>query len=262
MEGENLLGDYLDTQKLETYERLMLDNPTGKHLPTYNIKRLMPDVKGKTVLDIACGIGHYVREMFNLGAAKVIASDIVAQQLQVSKERDRKAGIPEGFVEYHQHDATIIKQIGTELADVCLAFHLLCFAKNEKELRAMVQTLLANLKSGGCCEIIACFLSSTAGDEESLRRQLESIVDDEKLLHLDPPTADRFKPRRHHTLSEGFHFNKYVHSHLYVAITKYYKHYNNKLLLSCHVQSGFHLATKIWGGSVINEWAYLVHKVP
>ena len=26
--------------------------------------------------------------------------------------------------------------------------------------------------------------------------------------------------------------------------------------------SGFHLATKIWGGSATNEWAYLVRQVP
>ena len=25
---------------------------------------------------------------------------------------------------------------------------------------------------------------------------------------------------------------------------------------------GFHLATKIWGGSALNELAYLAHKVP
>ena len=47
MEGKKLLGDYLNTQKLE---KLMLDNPTGKNLPTYNIKRLMPDVKGRLFL--------------------------------------------------------------------------------------------------------------------------------------------------------------------------------------------------------------------
>ena len=31
--------------------------------------------------------------------------------------------------------------------------------------------------------------------------------------------------------------------------------------LSFYYWSGFHLATKIWGGSVINEWAYLVCQV-
>ena len=203
-----MLEDYLDTKKLEVYEKVMQNLPTGKHLVAYNIKRLMPDVKGKTILDIPCGTGHYIREMFKLGAAKVIASDIVADQLELSKERDKKAGLPEGFVQYCQHDARIPKQISAELADVCLCYHLLCFANNEGELRGMVRTLLANLKPGGCCSIIACFLNSSAGDEESVRHQLHSILDDEKLIYLDPPTSERFKPRRHHIVSEGFHFNK------------------------------------------------------
>ena len=53
--------------------------------------------------------------MFKLGAAKVIASDLVVHQLELSKERDKKAGIPEGFVEYYQHDAKIPKQLSTEM---------------------------------------------------------------------------------------------------------------------------------------------------
>jgi hypothetical protein len=28
------------------------------------------------------------------------------------------------------------------------------------------------------------------------------------------------------------------------------------------INSGFHLATKIWGGSAINEWAYAARQVP
>ena len=205
-----MLKDYSDTQKLEKYEKAMLDLPTGKHLLTYNIKRLMPCVKGKTVLDIPCGIGHYIREVYNLGAEKVIASDLVSHQLQLSKERDRTAGIPNAFVEYYQHDAKIPKQIGNELVDVCLSLHLLCYAENESDLRGMVQTLLVNLKPGGCCVIVACSLSSSAGNEESVRNRLESIVD-EKLIHLDPPTSERFKPRRHHVVVDDFHFDKYVY---------------------------------------------------
>ena len=211
--GTSMLEDYLDDEKMEVYERVMFNLPSGKYLVAYNIKRvsLMLDVKGKTILDLPCGVGHYVREMFNLGAAKVIACELAANQLELSKARDKKAGIPEGFVQYYQHDARIPKQICAMLADVCLSFHLLCFAENEVQLREMVRTLLANLKPGGCCAIIACSLNSSAGDEESVRNQLESILDCEKLIHLDPPTSERFRPRRHHIVCKGFHFDKYVH---------------------------------------------------
>lgn len=202
------LDDYLETEKLKLYEELMY-RPTG-NLFTYNVNRLMPDVKGKTVLDLPCGIGYYVRELFRLGAAKVIASDIVSRQLDLSKEKDRTAGLPDGFVEYHQHDAKIPKQIGGELADVCLALHLFCFAESEGDLRGMAQTVHANLKPGGSCLIVTCLLRSFSDDEQKLRKQLERVADVEDLIHVDPPTREIFKPRRYHTKKGGFNLNRYI----------------------------------------------------
>ena len=204
-----MLNDYSDFKKLEVYDDIMQNLPTGKHLGAYNIKRLMPDVEGKTILDLPCGIGHYVREMFHLGALRVIAGDIVSLQLEFSKEKDKEIGIPHGFVDYHELDARIPKQICSELADICLSFHLFCFAENEKELRGMAKTILTNLKAGGCCLIIACYLSSKACDQEKMAIEMENIVKDEKLIYLDPPSSDRFVPRRYHTVQNGFHFNRY-----------------------------------------------------
>ena len=37
--------------------------------------------------------------------------------------------------------------------------------------------------------------------------------------------------------------------------------YNNIIMVLVR-QQGFHLATKIWDGSVINEWVYLENQVP
>ena len=35
-----------------------------------------------------------------------------------------------------------------------------------------------------------------------------------------------------------------------------------KVFFETFLLSGFHLAMKIWGGSAINEWAYLARQVP
>lgn len=209
MEQDNILEDYSDTLKVDLYDNIMQNLPTGKHLGAYNVKRLMPNVRGKIVLDLPCGIGSYVREMFHLGATKVIAGDILSQLVEVSKEKDKNAGIPEGFVEYHVLDARIPRQICNGLVDVCLSLHLFCMAEDERGLRGMVQMILTNLKPGGCCLIVTCFLSSDSNDEQTMQSKLESIVNDEKLVQLDPPNSDRFKPRRYHTVQLGFHFNRY-----------------------------------------------------
>ena len=233
-QDNNILDDYSDTQKTEVYDDIMQNLPTGKHLGAYNVKRLMPDVKGKIVLDLPCGNGPYVRELFHLGVTKVVAGDIVPQQLEVSKEKDKKAGIPDGFVEYHEIDARTPKRIGSELADVCLSLHLFCMADNEHGLRGMVQTILTNLKPGGCCLIVTCFLSSDSNDEQKVRSKLESTVSDEKLVQLDPPNSDKFIPRRYHTVQLGFHFNRYfihtdIHYSLIPTLLPAFQHFTRKV---------------------------------
>ncbi len=205
-EANGIPNDYDVSEKLQVYEEIMEDAGCTSGLCAYNVKRLMPEVRGKTVLDLPCGIGLYVRMLHELGAAKVIASDIVSRQIEVSKEKDKEAAIPEGFVEYHQHDAAIPEQLSTELADVCLCVHLLCYAETEDQLRGMVRTILANLKPGGCCFIATCFLRGSATDEQTVRKELEKY--EEEMVHLDPPSSERLKPRHYHSIVRGFHFNR------------------------------------------------------
>lgn len=50
------------------------------------------DLKGKTVLDIGCGSGVYMREALARGAAKVIGVDAAPRMLELSKERLDQAG--------------------------------------------------------------------------------------------------------------------------------------------------------------------------
>ncbi len=197
---------YSDAKKLELYDKIIHELPIGKHLFTYNIKHFLPCVKGKTVLDIPCGNGHYVREVYGLGAKKVIATDIASCSIEMSKQSDQKAGIPDGFVEYYEHDSRIAKQLGSELADVCLSIHLFCYAANEKELREMVRMILLNLKPGGCCMVYACPLLPLEKDE--VQNKLSKIIDYEEVKHLDPITTDKFKPRWFHTIQAGFDFKR------------------------------------------------------
>ena len=160
------LEDYVEREKLLTYEDIIVNYPTTKNVVYYNTNLWMPDVKGKVVLELPCGIGIYVRRHFTHCAARVIASDIVPLQLEISREKDREAGIPEGVVEYYARDARIPKQLSTVLAEACSAIHLFCFAENESDLRGMARMLFINLKRGACCIIMFC---SLCNDESKIR---------------------------------------------------------------------------------------------
>ena len=193
------LQDYADAEKLCVYEDLVTTFPGNLHF--YNVGLVMPDVRGKVVLDVPCGNGYYGRNYFSQNAAKVIASDIVLLQIEEAKKKDKESGIPEGFAEYYVHDARVPKQLSATLADLCTSIHLFCFAENEDQIRGMARMLNVNLKPGGFCVIVFCPYSN---NDEEYCKAMESYG--ERLVHLDPPSTEKLKPRSMHTTCRGFHF--------------------------------------------------------
>lgn len=176
-------------------------------LQTYNLEQEMP-IKGKVILDLPCGPGDYVRKYYREGAIQVIASDVVAIQLEISKKQDREIGVPEGFAKYYVHDAKVPRVLSDTLADVCSCLHLLCFAENHDQLLCMARTLSINLKPGAICVIVVC---SAGNDHDEVCKALESH--DELVIHLDPPTSDKMIPRKIHSTSKNFNLERYIWPH-------------------------------------------------
>ena len=200
------LQDYADPEKQRAYDDLGKRFPGNLHY--YNADLMMPNVRGKVILDVPCGNGYYTRKYFKQNAAKVIASDIVPLQIEEAKKKDKEAGIPEGFAEYYIHDARVPKQLSATLADLCTSIHFFCFAENEDQIRGMVRMLNVNLKPGGFCVIAFCPHSN---NDDKYCKALESTG--ERLVHLDPPSTEELKPRRIHTTSSGFRFERYLWRH-------------------------------------------------
>ena len=147
------------------------------------------------LFDVPCGNGCYALKFYNEGAARVIATDLVPLQIEISQMKDKEASIPESFIEYFVHDASIPKQLSSTLADVCSSIHLFCFAKNIEQLQAMASMLYINLKTDGFCVIIDAF-----GKEG------------EKVVYLDPKSANYLAPRKLHTQWKGFNLDRNVWS--------------------------------------------------
>ena len=47
------------------------------------ITAMLPDIKGKTVLDIGCGMGQHAMQYVGLGAASVLGTDISEKMLEI-----------------------------------------------------------------------------------------------------------------------------------------------------------------------------------
>ena len=48
---------------------------------------MLPDVRGKKVLDIGCGMGQHAKQYHDMGAESVLGIDISEKMLEFAKER-------------------------------------------------------------------------------------------------------------------------------------------------------------------------------
>ena len=161
-------------------------------------------IKNRVILDLPCGPGDYVRKYFREGARKVITSDVVPVQVEISR-KDREARVPEGFVKYYMHDARNPETLSETLADVCSCLHLFCFAKYYDQLRAMTRIVNLNLRPGGLCAIVVC---STSEADKEFCEALGSH--DEKVY---PKSTDRLTPKNLHATCKDFNLIRYVWPH-------------------------------------------------
>jgi toxoflavin synthase len=131
----------------ELYERT-------KHIPTGLAERAtflsaLPDLRGKSVLDVACGTGFYPREFRRLGAEHVVGVDSASEMVAYARAVEDRA--PLGIT-YHRHDANQLPVLG--VFDVVTAVWLLGYAEDEAALDRMIGNLRANLSPGGTLAVL------------------------------------------------------------------------------------------------------------
>lgn len=115
---------------------LYIVNPT--------LAKILGNIKGKTVLDLACGEGRSSRFLKNMGAKKVVGIDISHKMIQLAKEQERKN---RQGIKYYVFDAVKMPRIGG--FDLVVGVFLLHYSKTKKEMLGMCQTAYKNLKKGG-----------------------------------------------------------------------------------------------------------------
>ena len=111
---------------------------------THSLMRLAGDVRGKRVLDIACGEGHFTRMLRAAGAASVVGIDISRRMVELARAQEDEH--PLG-VEYRVEDARRPSAIGE--FDLVVSAWLLVYAHDRAELLEMCQGLARPLRPGG-----------------------------------------------------------------------------------------------------------------
>jgi SAM-dependent methyltransferase len=118
--------------------------PWRYYIERYTLLRLLGDLQGLAVLDLACGEGYYTRELRHRGAKRVVGLDLSEGMIQLA--RDEEARRPLG-IEYRVQDARAVD--GAERFDVVMAAYLLNYAATQEELQDMCAAVGRALKPGG-----------------------------------------------------------------------------------------------------------------
>lgn len=127
----------------EQYKRAKLQ-PWRTHIERYTLLRLLGDVRGKSVIDLACGEGYYTRELRRQGAARVVGVDLSHGMIELAEVEEARE--PLG-IEYLVENVETLQL--AEQYDVVFAAYLLNYAHTAEELTQMCRSVARLLKPGG-----------------------------------------------------------------------------------------------------------------
>ncbi len=114
-----------------------------QHIERFTLFKLLGDLKGKTVLDLACGEGFYSRLIKRCGAARVVGVDISQGMIDLAQHEEDSN--PLG-IDYLVQD---IKQLELhETFDVVVAAYLLNYAQTYNQLLKICSVIARHLKDG------------------------------------------------------------------------------------------------------------------
>jgi SAM-dependent methyltransferase len=118
--------------------------PWRLHIEYFTLFALLGDLQGKTVLDLACGEGHYSRILKHHGAVRVLGVDASPGMIELARAEESGSRLG---IDYQVQDAGALQL--TEVFDVVLAAYLLNYARTRQQLLTMCQAIARSLKPGG-----------------------------------------------------------------------------------------------------------------
>lgn len=119
-----------------------------KQLPYYQIAEYtllhhLGDIKGKSILDLACGEGFHPRRYKKLGAGRLVGVDVSTQMIELARQEEARN--PLG-IEYIVSPVEDLGKIGE--FDIVVAIFLLNYAQTKEQLLSMCHCIYDNLKLG------------------------------------------------------------------------------------------------------------------
>lgn len=118
--------------------------PFREFVEAYSLFEILGDIRGATVLDLACGDGFYTRRIAQAGAREVTGVDLSAEMIRLAEEEE--CASPLGC-RYLRGDAARLEFSGQ--VDLVVAMYLLNYARTREELLRFVEVAYGCLRPGG-----------------------------------------------------------------------------------------------------------------
>lgn len=130
--------------------------PMARYPEQHSVLRMLEDrVRGKSVLDLACGTGFYTRHIARLGAAQVCGVDVSAEMVAAARAIEERS--PLG-VRYAVHDVAELPP-PERLYDLATAVYLLNYADDVAAMERMCRSVHRCLAPGATF----CILTQAPG---------------------------------------------------------------------------------------------------
>ncbi len=110
----------------------------------FNFFKVLGNIQGEEILDLACGSGFYSRLLKEEGAKKVIGIDISEEMVNVARSEENNNPLGN---EYQVFDVVKMPHIGN--FNLATAVYLLNYAQNKQTLTQMLTNIRLNLADKG-----------------------------------------------------------------------------------------------------------------
>jgi ubiquinone/menaquinone biosynthesis C-methylase UbiE len=130
--------------------------PYRTHVEEYSTVRAIQafgGVTGRTVLDVACGTGHYTRLLRHQGAARVVGVDLSPEMLQIAQQAESAA--PMGGISYEVQDIGELNL--PETFDLAVGVYLLHYSPTQTYLQQICQGIARHVRPGG--HLVTCTIN-------------------------------------------------------------------------------------------------------
>ncbi|WP_309398148.1 class I SAM-dependent methyltransferase [Cerasicoccus maritimus] len=129
-----IAADYVESKK----------KPWRKYVEDYSFLRLIGDVSGKRVIDLACGAGHFTRKVKERGAAEVFGVDLSEAMIHIAQQEEASAPLD---IRYAVEDVCTTGE--AEQFELAVSAWLLVYAQTLVELDQFCAGVARRVAPGG-----------------------------------------------------------------------------------------------------------------